>query len=358
MAKKVLIVDDSRLMRKHLKSILEKGGFDIEEATDGADCLARIETCKPDVITLDINMPVMDGIECLKKIVKQYRIPVVMVSSLTAEGARATFEALEIGAIDYLAKPDGSDSLNMFDSAEQLIEKVTAASQSLIANRTSFRDKVRIQRERAELKTNLPTKPVNTTANTQKNKAELVIIGVSTGGPGCLQEILQSIPPSFSVPIVVAQHMPARFTSVFADRLNNLCQLKVQELTQLSVLEAGNVYIAKGDADIQFVRKGTQLAVTSAPADTHYLWHPSISKMVLSAMEFVPANKLVCVQLTGMGNDGASEMKQAHSLGATTIAESQDTAVVYGMPRELVLLGGASYELPNFKIAQAILNAI
>lgn len=357
MTKKVLVVDDSRLMRRHLGSILQKAGFQVAEAIHGDDCLKQIPQYKPDVITLDINMPVMDGMACLEQIVQHHQIPVVMVSSLTAAGALATFKALEIGAVDYVAKPDASDSLNMFDSAQHLIEKVTAASESLIARSRSFKTRLRLKQEKAALASRLPTIR-SATATAFANKAELVLIGVSTGGPSCLQEILQHMPATCSVPIVIAQHMPARFTSVFAQRLNSLCKLNVQELTDLTKLEAGNVYIAKGDADLQFSRQNGQLMLNSTAADSHYLWHPSVSKMVKSAMEQLAPNKLVCVQLTGMGNDGASEMKQAHTLGATTIAESKDTAIVYGMPRELVLQGGASFELPNFKIAQAILNAI
>lgn len=354
MTKKVLIVDDSALMRKYLRGILEKAGFEIDIARNGEECLEKIPDFKPDAITLDINMPIMDGITCLSHIMNRFPTPVIMVSSLTEKGAVATFKALERGALDYIPKPSGTVSSNMSESAELLVEKVTSASSTGVSSNGGLRNKIRISEEKAEAQIKV-AQPRSFSLSSRKK--DLVLIGVSTGGPGCLQEILQNIPETFSVPIVVAQHMPARFTSVFAERLNKLCKLSVHEVNQTMILESGHVYIAKGDADVKIIRSGSKLMVTSVPADNQHLWHPSVTLLVDSAREIVSSSKLLCVQLTGMGNDGAESMLKAFHGGATTIAESEETAVVYGMPRELVKRGGASFELPNYKIADAIMDA-
>lgn len=350
---KVLIVDDSALMRKYLKSILEKAGLITDVARNGQECLEKITTFKPDAITLDINMPVMDGITCLSMIMNTAPKPVVMVSSLTEKGASATFEALELGALDYVPKPTIVGTTDTSQSANLLVEKVLSATKTIVGQGSNIENKIRVAREKAEVKLERSTQKPS-----KASEKNLVVIGVSTGGPGCLQEILQSFDESFPVPIVIAQHMPARFTKVFAERLNKICKLNVKEIDGTHALEAGSVYIAKGDTDATIIKHGRQLMVTSVPIDKTYLWHPSVSKLVSSAMQMVSAEKLVCVQLTGMGNDGADSMGLAHKKGAFTIAESQETAIVYGMPKELVAAGGATIELPNYKIADAIKDSL
>lgn len=357
MRKKVLVVDDSAVMRKHIQTVLNKAGYEVLFAINGQDCLTQIALNKPDVVTLDINMPVMDGIACLKQIMTTNPLPVVMVSSLTRRGAIATLQALELGAIDYFAKPEGLNKHNVLDSELQLIEKVNAACQSKLRERSTFRNKY------SALQQNNPNKPIESTQAISKPaqkhaKFDLIVIGASTGGPGCLQQILQNLPANFPVPIVVAQHMPARFTEVFSKRLHSLCQLMVTEILDTTVLKAGQIYIVRGDGDIEFSTQGSNILAKPMPIDKNFVWHPSVSKMVLSAMNTLPSERLMCVQLTGMGNDGAREIHQAHLKGAYTIAESSETAVVYGMPRELVELGGASHILANTKISDAILKAI
>ncbi|MGB3724365.1 MAG: chemotaxis-specific protein-glutamate methyltransferase CheB [Glaciecola sp.] len=352
---KVLIVDDSALMRKHLRSIFESAGFDTEIARNGEECLEKIPHVKPDAITLDINMPVMDGITCLSLIMAKHPTPVVMVSSLTEKGALATFEALELGAVDYVPKPSGTVSLNLSESAEVLLDKVRSAIKTRIGKRSGLRSKIRVKREQTEVQIDKLSQHKFTLNTGQK---DVVLIGVSTGGPGCLQTILQDIPASFTAPIVVSQHMPAKFTQVFAERLNKRCQLNVQEVSAPTALKPGNVYIAQGDADVKIMKRNNTLMASSISADNTLLWHPSVDKLVQSALTVVNPKKLLCVQLTGMGNDGAESMFAAYKRGATTIAESEETAVVYGMPRDLVLRGGATIELPNTQIANAIMNAV
>lgn len=353
---KVLIVDDSALMRKHLRRILEDGGFECDIARNGQEALDKIPVYDPDVVSLDINMPVMDGITCLSLIMNQCPKPVIMVSSLTEKGALVTFEALELGAVDYVPKPGGTVSLNMADSADILVSKIRSAAKTKVRGPSSLKSKLRLQREHAEANQVAPgSNPFN---RVRKSKIELALVGVSTGGPGTLQEILTELPADYPVPIVIAQHMPARFTQVFSERLNNACNINVVEVTGPTVLQAGHAYVAKGDADVKIINRGTKRMVTSVPSAPEHLWHPSVQRLVESAMELVDPKHLLCVQLTGMGNDGSEAMKKANELGAKTIAESEETAVVFGMPRELIELDGADQVLANHKIGAALISAV
>jgi two-component system chemotaxis response regulator CheB len=339
---KVLVVDDSSLMRSHICAALIEGGMITDTATNGQECLDKLNSFAPDVITLDINMPVMDGLACLKRIMQQRPTPVVMVSSLAQKNADETLQALDLGAVDYVAKPHGPISLTLNRSKYMLVSKVHAAS------------KIKLRPKASEY---ISPRPVALSQYSGLTKSfELVVIGVSTGGPSSLQEILPKLPADYPYPIVIAQHMPARFTEVFAERLNKICDLAVSELNSPKRLEAGNVYIAQGDANVEVFKQANQLWARPSNDCSEYIWRPSVTKLVESALEILPHKKLCCVQLTGMGNDGASAMAKAYQLGATTIAESEATATVYGMPKELVKLGGASKVLPNYDIAKALLS--
>ncbi len=353
MKPKVLITDDSALMRRHLCALLnpvsEEPNFEIQTANNGAECLRLIETFQPDAVALDINMPVMDGIECLKNIVAKFpNVPVVMVSSLTEKGAQATFEALSIGAIDYVQKPSGTFSYNLKHSAPEFIAKIKNAVQVKQSAKIKKLSSHKLVLEPSKRKDSLTDKH-GLYVTPVAQRYDLVVIGVSTGGPTCLQTILTELPHDFPTPIVVAQHMPARFTKVFAERLNSICKLKVLEIDRECRLAPGTVYIAKGDADIEISSRGQVRSLE--PTQTSY-WHPSVTKLVESAMLHFNPKKLCCIQLTGMGNDGAEAMARAHSKGATTVAESEETTVVFGMPGELVKLNGATKVLPNYDIAK------
>ncbi len=339
---KVLVVDDSALMRKHLRGILEEGGdFIVTTARDGRDALVRVAEDDPDVITLDINMPVMDGLECLSHIMTDYPRPVIMVSSLTNEGAVATFEAMELGAVDYVLKPGGTVSLNIREVSKEICAKVRAAARSRRRTSTSRRS----------------TKPAAVRPTTKKPATSLssasvglVLIGVSTGGPSTLETILTELPADFPCPILVSQHMPARFTGVFAQRLNNLCALNVKEVTGPTPLQVGEILIARGESDVIVGKRVGKLMALNMPPDSS-LWHPSVDRMVHSALEHFDPKNLIGVELTGMGYDGAEAMAKLHAGGGRTIAESEDSAVVFGMPKELIERGGAEVILPADKIA-------
>lgn len=347
---KVLIVDDSALMRKFHKQVLEKAGFIAEVARNGKECLDILHGVAPDVIVLDINMPVMDGLTCLKKVMAIRPTPVVMVSSYTEKGAKATFDALSLGAVDYVQKPDGAYTFNMGTASEQMVAKVISASSIKLNSSLSQKSREKLNEERIKptIKKLAPLAAIN-------DQNELIVAGVSTGGPVCLQTILSSLPAYFTTPIVIAQHMPKRFTTVFAQRLDSMCKLTVVEVTKKQKVQQRHVYIAQGDGDIEIKRQGSELYVEPLEKDINYAWHPSVSKLVKSALQCVSPKNLCCVQLTGMGDDGAQEMVKAFKLGATTIAESSETAVVYGMPGELVKKNGATHIAPNHKIASLLI---
>lgn len=342
---RLLIVEDSALMRKLLGQIFNaEGDFEIEFARDGTEALEVISKFRPDVVTLDIHMPLMDGLACLDRIMLEHPCPVVMVSSLTEEGAEETLAALEIGAVDFIAKPGGAISLSIDELAPRLVEKVRVAATVRIRRSRRLAERVRLTQKAASPQATLSRIRENALQRPVRGSGRpgLVLIGTSTGGPPALDAVLANLPAGFGWPVVVAQHMPASFTGPLARRLNKICALTVSEVSQQTKLEPGNVYIAKGDADIVISSRGGALVALAAPSDQAYRWHPSVDRMVRSAMKHVPASDVVGILMTGMGNDGAAAMADLQAAGGYTIAESEETAVVWGMPGELVRLEGAS----------------
>jgi two-component system chemotaxis response regulator CheB len=352
---RVLVVDDSALMRRVLSEILSPAhGFEPVTARDGEDALRLLPEVKPQVVTLDINMPVMDGLTCLSRIMTEHPVPVVMVSSLTQEGALATLEALAMGAVSYVTKPGGTVSVNLRDIGADIVAAVKAAAR---ARARAPRSLARTS-PRAVPRMSAPARPVvrpaiGALASTAGKVAlrGLVLMGSSTGGPQTLEEILPYLPGGFPYPVLVAQHMPAAFTCALAERLAKCCALEVEELSRAQPLVAGKVLIARGDADTILSERAGQLWACPAPADAHYTWHPSVERMTRSALEHVTPERLIAVELTGMGDDGAPAMSELRRRGGRTIAEAEATCVVYGMPRALVELGGATVVLPCHQVA-------
>lgn len=352
---KLLVVDDSALMRKLLGEIFNKEpDFEVRFARNGREALDQLHDYAPDVVTLDVHMPEMDGLECLDRIMIERPSPVVMVSSLTAAGAEATFEALRLGAVDFIPKPDAAVSLAIPEMGPQLVEKVRAASGARL--RTSLRLKERVRhRMRSTAPARRRAAEARSTGASPRLAAAagdgLVLVGTSTGGPPALESLLAPLPAAFPWPILVAQHMPASFTGPLARRLDSLCALSVTEVSRPTPLEPGCVYIGRGDADIIVSRRTAGLIAMIAPADRSYPWHPSVDRLVRTAMEHVPATQLIGVLMTGMGHDGADAMAGLHAVGGKTIAEAEETAVVWGMPGELAKAGGADWILPLADIA-------
>lgn len=359
---RLLIVDDSALMRKLLGRIFNaEGDFEIKFARDGTEALEVISSFRPDVVTLDIHMPLMNGLACLDRIMLEHPCPVVMVSSLTEEGAEETLAALEIGAVDFIAKPSGAISLSIDEVTPRLVEKVRMAATVRIRRSRRLAERVRLTQV-------IPPQSIVSSRGRgaapqrgpirDSGRAGLVLIGTSTGGPPALDAVLTHLPADFSWPVVVAQHMPGSFTGPLARRLDKLCALTVSEVSQQTRLEPGNIYIAKGDADIVISSRAGSLVAMAAPSDQAYRWHPSVDRMVRSAMKHVPATDLVGILMTGMGNDGATAMADLQAAGGYTIAESEETAVVWGMPGELVRLNGASEIRRVEDIGSAMLDRV
>jgi two-component system chemotaxis response regulator CheB len=353
---KVLVVDDSALVRKLFGRVLEnEPDFEVQFARDGLQALAQLDSFAPDVITLDIHMPQMGGLECLDRIMVEKPCPVVMVSSVAAEGADETLEALRLGAVDFVLKPEGAVSLRIDAFAPTLVEKIRSAAGAKLRNSSRLRERVqhrigsrRVRRERGEPRT-VVDRPTG---------EGLVLVGTSTGGPPALEALLAPLPENFPWPILVAQHMPASFTGPLAKRLDLMCAVRVVEVLRPMTLEPGCVYIGRGDADLIVARRAAGLAAMSAPSKPSYPWHPSTDRLVTSALTQMPASQLIGVLMTGMGNDGADAMTKLRQQGGRTIAESEETAVVWGMPGELVKAGGADWIEPLHKIAGRLIEIV
>ena len=343
---KLLIVDDSALMRRHLNNLFQSAGdFLVYQARNGREVVEANRDFQPDVVTLDINMPEMDGITALSLIMAERPVPVVMVSSLTEKGALSTFEAMHLGAVDYVTKPGGTISLTIDEISRELLTKVRGAARAKLKVNTVRGLAQRLREERE--------KPVARPVPVRRGAVEegLVLIGVSTGGPRTLEDILPLLPEDFPWPILVAQHMPPSFTRPFAERMNGMCRLNVVEAAQPMPVEPGKVYIGKGGADMVLGQRNGKLTVLAKPENKDFMWHPSVELMGRSAIEFCDPARLVAVMLTGMGYDGADAFAEIKKLGGRTIAESEASAVVFGMPAELIKRGGAGVVLPSEKIA-------
>jgi two-component system, chemotaxis family, protein-glutamate methylesterase/glutaminase len=352
---KVLVVDDSALVRKLIGRVFAaEPDFELSFARNGKEALESIAAALPDVVTLDVHMPEMDGLTCLDRIMIEYPCPVIMFSSTTAEGANATLEALRLGAIDFVAKPTGAVSLRIDELAPELVEKVRQAAGVRLKRSLRLRERVRHR-------VGGGARPaVHRAADGTKLAATgdgLVLVGVSTGGPPALEALLSGLPASFPWPILVAQHMPASFTGPLARRLDGMSELSVAEVRTPTVLQPGSAYIGRGDADITVSRRGAGLVAMAAPA-ANYPWHPSTDRLVRSALNHMAPSQLIGILMTGMGNDGAEAMTLLQSQGGRTIAEAEETAVVWGMPGELVKAGGADFVVPLPDIAVQLLKLV
>lgn len=334
---RILVVDDSPFMRKSLQKMLEEAPDlrVVATARDGVDALEKIEEHQPDIVTLDIEMPRMDGLTCLKRIMAERPMPVLMVSSLTQEGAKATLDALAAGALDFIPKESGFASLSIMQIQHDLQEKVRRLATSPRFHRPSPQA---IQPQGAATPARPAAPPVPRPPSpagaglSASPPAELLVIGSSTGGPKALQDILPTIPAGLPVPCLIVQHMPSTFTKPFAERLDGLCQVTVKEAEQGEPLKAGTVYIAPGGIHMTYGARGPKGCVELSPEPMSSLHRPSVDVLFLSVAEQFKGTVLAGI-LTGMGSDGAKGMEQLKRRGAHTFAEAEETCVVYGMPR-------------------------
>jgi len=353
---RVLVADDSALMRRTLRHVIESDP-ELElvgAARDGEDVVQKARELKPDVISMDINMPKLDGITALQIIVNENICPVVMLSSLTSKGATTTFECLELGAFDYVGKPDGTVSSDLGSVARELILKLKAAAGVGSLHRNG--------KQRRELRQEIiRTKPVSTGADFTRlksgNNFKAITIGISTGGPATIMEVLPQIPRDINGAVFMVQHMPVSFTNSFARRLNDACDLKVVEVELGMEVQPGYCYVARGDAHLTLYRKLTGQILVRMPTTPKTLFVPSVNVMMESVLA-VYGPDTIGVLMTGIGDDGADQMTRIKEAGGYTIAESEESCVVYGMPREAIERGGACEVRPSWEIARAILKRL
>jgi len=341
----VLVVDDSAFMRNALKSMLssDKEIKVIGTANDGIEALEKIASLRPDVVTLDIEMPRMNGIETLKNIMEKMPLPVIMVSSLTTEGAKITLDALDMGAVDFIPKNLSELSINIVKIKAVLVDKIKQFG----------RRKLRFVRRRVDVPEVFNKKPLPFTS---ARKMTLVVIGTSTGGPKALQYVVPFLPENFNLPVVIAQHMPPNFTGPFAERLNNLSRLTVKEAKDGDKITPGTVYIAPGMGHMSIEKVGIEKRIKISQ-NKEYIYRPSVDLLMTSAAEHYPGSCLGVI-LTGMGNDGLKGMTAIKKSGGRTISQDEDTCVIYGMPKAVVDAGMADKIVPLGDIAGEILNSV
>ncbi|KEH88709.1 MULTISPECIES: protein-glutamate methylesterase/protein-glutamine glutaminase [Clostridium] len=340
---KVIVVDDSALMRKIISDMINMQP-DMEvicTARNGEDLIKKLETEKPDVITLDIEMPKMNGMETLHEMkIKKYKIPTIMLSSVSKEGTKLTMECLHNGAFDFIAKPSGAISLDIEKVGDELVSKIRVSK-----SKNNFKIKRNIDKS-ALSKTKIRRMP----SKVGTSNIEAVVIGASTGGPKALYKVITELPEKLGVPIFVVQHMPVGFTKAFADRLDANSKIKVVEASEGDIIKKDVVYVAKGGSHME-ITKDKKIHLSEEPP----IWgvRPAVDKLFISAAK-VYGSHVLSVVLTGMGRDGAEGTKVIKDLGGMTISEDKDTCTIYGMPKAAFETGKVDYVLPIYEISEAI----
>lgn len=346
MSIRVLVVDDSAFMRKLISEIINAEP-DMEVAAtarNGKDALTKLSQLDIDVVTLDVEMPVMDGLETLRQIMSSNPLPVVMLSSMTKHGSDTTVKALALGAVDFVPKPSGSISLDLKTVSQEIVEKV----------RTAAKAKVRKTRRTWTPPRSIHPKPPVLKPTAGKASSRVVIIGSSTGGPKAIEEVLAHIPPNLPAGIMVVQHMPKDFTRSFAERLNSLFPLSIKEAEHGDMIEDGKVLIAPGDYHMTV---GADRCVYLNQEERVMFLRPSIDVTMLS-LPTVFGTRILGVVLTGMGRDGARGMAAIKQAGGKTIAQDRSTSTIYSMPRVVAEEGNADYILPVDRIGESITKIV
>jgi two-component system, chemotaxis family, protein-glutamate methylesterase/glutaminase len=353
---KVLIVDDSALVRSLLTDILraDPGIEVVGVASDAHMAREKIKALNPDVLTLDVEMPKMDGITFLKNLMRLRPMPVVMVSSLTERGADVTLDALALGAVDYLSKPKIDLAATLKDYGDELIDKIRAASKASV--------RALDPRRAAAIASHLAPRAAHSTdavlpkappPKQLRTTDRIIAIGASTGGTEAIKEVLMRLPPD-SPGVVIAQHIPKAFSGPFAKRMNDNCHVTVYEAEDGQQVLAGHAYIAPGDKHLMVVRDGARYVCRlddGVPVNRH---KPSVDVLFRSVAQNAGGNAIGAI-LTGMGKDGARGLKEMLEAGSRTIAQDEATSVVWGMPGEAVSLGAAQHVLPLENVAAKIL---
>lgn len=336
---RVLVVDDTVFMRQYLKNIIESSFQDVEVivASSGIIALEKLKVYEPDVITLDFEMPEMNGIECLKEIVKFTNAPVIMVSAFTSQGAKITIDALSLGAFDFVCKPTKIFNHDPGDFEVHFLEKIEAGLYFMKNKQT-----VRKQSAFSQFIKNKEIEPVENKAREKVkldySKVEIVGIGISTGGPSVVREILSSLPKNFKLSIVIVQHMPVGFTTEFAERLNDTSQIEVKEAEDGDALKPGRALIAPGGKQLS-VEKGHGGGVVKVYDGEKVSGHKPSADVLFSSLARNYKDKALGIIMTGMGADGSKGMLELKNAGAPTWAQNEETCIVYGMPKVAVDIG-------------------
>ncbi|ENV2991374.1 chemotaxis response regulator protein-glutamate methylesterase [Vibrio vulnificus] len=370
MAIKVLVVDDSSFFRRRVSEIInaESRLEVIDVAVNGKEAVEKAKRLKPDVITMDIEMPVMDGISAVREIMASVPTPILMFSSLTHDGAKATLDALDAGALDFLPKKFEDIARNRDEAVSLLQQRVIQIASKRAFMRRPVASSASVQ-ERPQSTLNRPTTglrrevpaqapvsraPVAAKFRASGKKYQLTAIGTSTGGPVALQKILTKLPANYPHPIVLIQHMPATFTAAFASRLNSLCKIQVKEAEDGDVLQAGVAYLAPGGKQMMIDGRPGAARLRIIDGGERMNYKPCVDVTFGSAAK-IYADKVLSMVLTGMGADGREGARMLKSAGATIWAQDEDSCVVYGMPQAVAKAGLSTEDLPLERIAERML---
>jgi len=347
---RVVVVDDSAFSRRTITKMLE-GMKDIEVvgfATNGEEGIQKVVSLKPDLVTLDLEMPKMDGFTLLRILTTRFSVPVIVISALT--GADKVFRALELGALDFVAKPSGMASTDLLLIKEDLQQKVL----QVVNHKPKEMKRGGLKTADADTSALLPPAESHQRSDAHQTVIDLVAIGSSTGGPPALQNILSSFENRYPFAVVVSQHMPAGFTKAFADRLNRTSPFDIKEAEDGDLVLPGRVLIAPGGKNLIVEVCGGQVTARVVPPTAADRYVPSVDVM-LESCAGIYRKRMIAAILTGMGNDGSKGIRGVHAQGGFIIAESDETAVVYGMPREAVATGLVDRVVPLHRVAREIL---
>lgn len=347
---RVLIVDDSATTRKVLTEVLSSDS-EIEvigHAMDPYMAREMIKKLNPDVLTLDVEMPKMNGISFLKNLMRLRPMPVIMISSLTQKGADTALEALGLGAVDYIGKPDASSHASLSDYADEIISKVKIAASVNYLDSSMTHS---LTHNQSLTKSPPLTKTVNNNC-----KQAIIAIGASTGGTEAIKDILSNLQPA-SFSLVIVQHIPKAFSTAFADRVNNISALEVEEAKDMQKILPGHAYIAPGDQHLKIIKDNNSYYCTLDDSEPYNRHKPSVDVLFKSVCT-AAAKDSIGIILTGMGADGAHGLKEMQDTGAITIAQDERSSIVWGMPGEAVKLQAADYVLPVDEISNKITTLI
>ena len=361
---RVLVVDDSSFFRRQIQKLISQDSAleVVGTAVDGKDAIEKVRSLKPDVVTMDIEMPVMDGIESTRKIMRRFPIPILIFSSLSTDGAQATFDALDAGAVDFIPKRFEDISRNRDEIQKTLCAKISSIARhglplqrKKIPVSPTLSKKITISAITPVIEN--PIKIGGGTSISRKGSYKLVAIGTSTGGPVALQEILTKLPKNFPLPIVMVQHMPATFTPAFAKRLDQICDINVKEAEQGDSLSAGTAYLAPGGKQMEIRGRGSQLSIDISESEPGLTYKPSVD-VTFSSIANTLKNQVLAIILTGMGADGCKGSIALKRAGSTIWAQDKASCVVYGMPAAVFDAGVTDKVLPLKDVSSQIIKYV